>query len=361
MNLASDPTDQSDDMGSVDGEKLSLLFEPWVAPNWPADPNTPLPITDYSGVVSSYTDDFEIRIYRVFFFSPTDVTLAVDAVNNPLILDCALSFAFASFPGTSVQSSFTFDLTQFDPPLQIKSSGFILTHWLKYAEPPPCPGDLNGDGVVDDSDFQIFVPQYNILDCSDPSMPDNCSADLNGDGVVDDGDFQIFVVAYNALLCPSPSVVRNAYAPFAGGRFQWNTPDNLPADEFISPPAFAMPVVNQPTPAWPFPNDLVTAPSPSGNCLSQDCLPSFACALTTYAGCGQLAASPLDENVPYDQIPTEYTNWANAVLSNPDAYLQTWFFDPTTSMSGVVDLATQWLPSSTPKRFSVQPPSQPPN
>ena len=60
---------------------------------------------------------------------------------------------------------------------------------------------MNGDQLVDDADFTLFVPQYNALDCSDPTMPSNCSADLNFDGFADDLDFQIFVVAYDALLC----------------------------------------------------------------------------------------------------------------------------------------------------------------
>ncbi|MBX3387950.1 MAG: hypothetical protein KF691_00700 [Phycisphaeraceae bacterium] len=65
-----------------------------------------------------------------------------------------------------------------------------------------CPGDINNDGFVDDSDFVLFVAAYNILDCSDPSMPAGCPADLNNDGFVDDADFVIFVGAYNQLLCP---------------------------------------------------------------------------------------------------------------------------------------------------------------
>ncbi|MBX3381552.1 MAG: hypothetical protein KF805_15760 [Phycisphaeraceae bacterium] len=66
----------------------------------------------------------------------------------------------------------------------------------------PCPADMNADGLVDDSDFIIFVVAYNILDCADPTMTAECPADLNGDGFVDDADFSIFVVAYNELLCP---------------------------------------------------------------------------------------------------------------------------------------------------------------
>ncbi len=66
----------------------------------------------------------------------------------------------------------------------------------------PCPADLNGDTLVDDSDFVIFASAYNILVCDDPVMPAGCPADLNGDGLVEDGDFVVFAAAYNELLCP---------------------------------------------------------------------------------------------------------------------------------------------------------------
>ncbi len=58
----------------------------------------------------------------------------------------------------------------------------------------PCPGDFNGDGLVDDTDFQLLVGPYDNL--IDPR------ADLTGDGNTDDADFQVFVQAYNQLLCP---------------------------------------------------------------------------------------------------------------------------------------------------------------
>jgi len=67
---------------------------------------------------------------------------------------------------------------------------------------PSCPADLNHDDVVDDADFVIFVPAYNLLDCADPSMPAGCPADMNRDGVVDDADFVIFLAQYNELICP---------------------------------------------------------------------------------------------------------------------------------------------------------------
>ena len=59
----------------------------------------------------------------------------------------------------------------------------------------PCPGDFNGDGQVDDSDFVLFAGFYNEL--LDPR------GDLSGDGLTDDADFVNFAGMYNELLCPS--------------------------------------------------------------------------------------------------------------------------------------------------------------
>lgn len=66
----------------------------------------------------------------------------------------------------------------------------------------PCPADLDGDRLVNDEDFARFASAYNILDCTDPTMPADCPADLNDDLFVDDADFTLFVVPYNELLCP---------------------------------------------------------------------------------------------------------------------------------------------------------------
>ncbi|MBS0189727.1 MAG: M12 family metallo-peptidase [Phycisphaerales bacterium] len=65
-----------------------------------------------------------------------------------------------------------------------------------------CPADFNGDGLVDDSDFSLFVGGYNTLDCADASMPADCLFDLNHDGIVEDADFSLFALAYNDLICP---------------------------------------------------------------------------------------------------------------------------------------------------------------
>ncbi|MBS0190810.1 MAG: hypothetical protein U0573_02820 [Phycisphaerales bacterium] len=64
--------------------------------------------------------------------------------------------------------------------------------WVVRAR--PCPGDFNGDGQVDDSDFVLFVSYYDAF--VDPR------GDLNGDGNTDDADFVVFVSSYDALTCP---------------------------------------------------------------------------------------------------------------------------------------------------------------
>jgi hypothetical protein len=66
---------------------------------------------------------------------------------------------------------------------------------------PPCVGDLNGDGVVDDADFVIFANCYNEFIVT--SAVCYC-ADLNHDGFVDDADFVIFAAAYDNYVCPPP-------------------------------------------------------------------------------------------------------------------------------------------------------------
>ena len=73
---------------------------------------------------------------------------------------------------------------------------------LAFTQRAYCPCDLNNDGVVEDSDFVIFLAAYNILDCADASMPFGCPSDFNYDGVVEDSDFVIFLAAYNEYVCP---------------------------------------------------------------------------------------------------------------------------------------------------------------
>ena len=82
----------------------------------------------------------------------------------------------------------------------------ILEHedheMMRQFEVVECVGDLNGDQLVDDSDFVVFASSYDVFDCNDAGMPDDCGADLNRDGLVDDADFVMFATAYDAFLCP---------------------------------------------------------------------------------------------------------------------------------------------------------------
>lgn len=61
-----------------------------------------------------------------------------------------------------------------------------------------CPGDLNDDGIVDDTDFVQFADYYNALIAPAPYT----AGDFNGDASTEDSDFVIFADSYNALLCP---------------------------------------------------------------------------------------------------------------------------------------------------------------
>lgn len=62
-----------------------------------------------------------------------------------------------------------------------------------------CRGDLNVDGLVDDSDFVEFVGYYNDLISPGGAWT---GGDFNGDGLTDDSDFVLFAASYNDLLCP---------------------------------------------------------------------------------------------------------------------------------------------------------------
>jgi hypothetical protein len=65
-------------------------------------------------------------------------------------------------------------------------------------ECPPCPGDLDGDGVRDLTDFTLFAAAYGSV-VGDANY--NLCADLDGDGVVDLTDFGLFAAGYG-VACP---------------------------------------------------------------------------------------------------------------------------------------------------------------
>lgn len=63
---------------------------------------------------------------------------------------------------------------------------------------PPCSGDLNCDGFVDDTDFVLFAVNYDLFSVP----PANGVADFNSDGFIDDLDFVIFANSYDQFICP---------------------------------------------------------------------------------------------------------------------------------------------------------------
>lgn len=120
-------------------------------------------------------------------------------------LDSAMGQVDSLEPGPSdVRYSTVFPLgqalTDFSTP-ELPVNGRASYRIIGIAQ-SACPGDFNADGQVDDADFVIFAAAYDILDCSDPTMPLNCAADLSTDGFVDDSDFVLFAAAYDELLCP---------------------------------------------------------------------------------------------------------------------------------------------------------------
>ncbi|MBL8875285.1 MAG: hypothetical protein JNM86_05755 [Phycisphaerae bacterium] len=72
-------------------------------------------------------------------------------------------------------------------------SNTIYIDDLSLTQDHSCPADFNGDDLVDDADFTMFAPSYDLL------IDFRC--DLNGDGLTDDADFAIFASAYNDLIC----------------------------------------------------------------------------------------------------------------------------------------------------------------
>jgi endonuclease I len=106
----------------------------------------------------------------------------------------------SSQPAGSYQVQYTIATSDENLPGAIARPSLIVT--VLGTIVAACPGDLNGDSTVDDSDFVLFATAYDLFDCADPSMPAGCPSDLTGDSAVDDSDFVLFASAYDAFLCP---------------------------------------------------------------------------------------------------------------------------------------------------------------
>ena len=64
---------------------------------------------------------------------------------------------------------------------QIVSAGFIATFSYDTSPCGDCPGDLDGNCVINGADVGLFLVEW--------GQCEGCAADLNGDGVVNGADF----------------------------------------------------------------------------------------------------------------------------------------------------------------------------
>lgn len=114
---------------------------------------------------------------------------------------------------------------------------------------------------------------------------------------------------------------------------------------------------------WPFPNTLVTVPSPAAIAdkvkFGDD--PSFGFMLTTRTGYHRLDAEPLNDLAPPPMLAGEYARFVNALFANPGAVRNIAIAEADTLDSGGgVTPDTLWVPSATPKKIRVTPvPVQP--
>jgi len=70
--------------------------------------------------------------------------------------------------------------------------GDLATHDFCVETPAGCPGDFNGDEVVNVADLLILL--------SDFGCTGNCVADMNADGYINSGDLLSFLSFY-AVAC----------------------------------------------------------------------------------------------------------------------------------------------------------------
>ncbi|MBY0113366.1 MAG: hypothetical protein K2Y21_11130 [Phycisphaerales bacterium] len=179
---------------------------------------------------------FDVIGYKIRFFQqPAAVTPPMNVVPaTNAVIDGAPLLSWGSVPAASFYNAVVYDLGPngtgtpelvwglaflSNQPTRLPGTVLLPSHhyeWRAVAQntygsaaastrfttsATHCPVDLDNSGLVDDADFQLFVGQYDALDCFDPAMPENCSGDFNLDTFVDDADFAIFVVAYDNLGC----------------------------------------------------------------------------------------------------------------------------------------------------------------
>jgi|GEM_PF-2800369 len=124
----------------------------------------------------------------VFTTTPTQFP-----VGSPFTLRVSTNHSVGTTTFTAAHSSTC--AYSFDPagPVMVLPDGYTLTSACAgvtdNAWAPPCPADVNNDGVLDNGDISAFVA---LFLASDPA------ADFNNDGIIDNGDIGAFVAAFLA-------------------------------------------------------------------------------------------------------------------------------------------------------------------
>jgi len=79
----------------------------------------------------------------------------------------------------------------------LSSNNFVLAggFWLVKGS-PPCPSDLNQDGVVNSIDLTLLLACFNM-----PADECGHNCDINGDGQCNSIDLTLLLAKFNAL-CP---------------------------------------------------------------------------------------------------------------------------------------------------------------
>ena len=161
---------------------------------------------DFTGSMNGFTDDPGANASSLNF-------VVYDAGKGGLFWSASMAPTETSFtiPGGSIEDGrayfgVMYYTTSFSEPGAgvhggSHTSSFTRSVFFYFNTRGPCPADLNGDGVVEDSDFVEFVQAYNLLYCSDALAVNKCPADLSNDGYVLDEDFVLFIQAYDQLLC----------------------------------------------------------------------------------------------------------------------------------------------------------------
>lgn len=127
-------------------------------------------------------------------FSPDGTILAAQATDRTIILwDVASRDKIIAFSGPSDANSLAFSP---DGTILVSGSFFdcTITLWdmSPFSVSTPTP-DFDGDGVVDVSDFLLFVDQFGF---SQSDAGYEARFDLDGDGVIGIGDFLVFVNSF---------------------------------------------------------------------------------------------------------------------------------------------------------------------